>query len=147
MLACFAAVANANSYEAPDDCDWHQVDNDVFAVSLTCHLSAINSDQEKTNFSVIPSRGTQSLTVRCTESDLSKLERNAFANLHELEELNIEDCKIERIPAGVFSGLGKLRRLKISAGAKLDAFTNCAFLLSKIAWYRLSPSTASESPS
>ena len=64
-LAAFATVAVG--YESPEDCEWHPVDDDVAgdaAVGLTCHLSAINSNSERTNFSVIPSRGTVRLDVR-----------------------------------------------------------------------------------
>ena len=62
-LAAFAAVATAAAYESPEDCEWHPVDESD-AVGLTCHLSAINSNSERTNFSVIPSRGTVRLDVR-----------------------------------------------------------------------------------
>lgn len=62
-----AFAASPADYESPEDCEWHPVDDDVAgdaAVGLTCHLSAINSNSERTNFSVIPSRGTVRLDVR-----------------------------------------------------------------------------------
>ena len=60
-LAAFATVAVG--YESPEDCEWNPVDEGD-AVGLTCHLSAINSNSERTNFSVIPARGTVRLDVR-----------------------------------------------------------------------------------
>ena len=125
LLACCwllppGSTGNGPLYNAPDDCDWYQmVEEDGLAISLTCHLSAINSNLERTNFSVIPSFGTRSLTVRCNESNsISSLEPAAFANLKELQELNIEGCLIERIPNRAFDGLDKLKKLTIKTSAK-----------------------------
>ena len=53
FLAILRPTAAFAPYEAPDDCEWNFVnDESGFAggVSLTCHLSAINSHLEKTNF-------------------------------------------------------------------------------------------------
>ena len=103
-------------YEAPDDCDWDFIEEErgfAGGVSLTCHLSAINSHLEKTNFSVIPTDGTRKLTVKCKETALSSLEVRGFANLHHLEELVIDSCRLEHIPALAFDGLTRLKSLKI----------------------------------
>ena len=62
------AATSVLAYESPEDCEWHPVDDEGGeeggAVGLTCHLSAINSNSERTNFSVIPARGTVRLDVR-----------------------------------------------------------------------------------
>ena len=68
-LALAALSASVLAYESPEDCEWHPVDEEGGeegdgAVGLTCHLSAINSNSERTNFSVIPARGTVRLDVR-----------------------------------------------------------------------------------
>lgn len=83
---------------------------------LVCELRTINSEFDKTNFSVIPSLGTVSLTILCAESipSESRLLNGSFEHLHELEELNIEHCKLMEIPPGGFSGLPVLRNLSIS---------------------------------
>ena len=80
---------------------------------MTCHLSAINSHLERTNFSVIPSDGTKKLTVKCKESTLSHLEARGFASLAHLEELVIDQCRLEHVPALAFDGLPRLKSLKI----------------------------------
>ena len=50
IFACLATLGN--SYEAPDDCDLTFLgDSEEDGFGLTCHLSAINSNLEKTNFS------------------------------------------------------------------------------------------------
>ena len=66
LAALAVASAATEAYESPEDCDWHPVvdGGDGEAVGLTCHLSAINSNSERTNFSVIPARGTVRLDVR-----------------------------------------------------------------------------------
>jgi Leucine-rich repeat (LRR) protein len=115
LLALHSVLA---FYEAPDDCDWDFIDDESgFAggVSLTCHLSAINSHLEKTNFSVIPNEGTRKLTVKCKETSLSQLEARGFASLNYLEELVIDSCKLEHVPALAFDGLNRLKSLKIQS--------------------------------
>ncbi len=111
LLAGFAAAG----YEAPDDCELDNGDgNDQDGFSLTCHLSAINSDTERTNFSVIPSSGTAALTVVCSDAaDASALEPAAFADLRDLRELSLVGCRLGRIPSGAFLGLEKLEKLTV----------------------------------
>lgn len=117
-LAAFMAASTTAFYEAPDDCEWEFIEEaSGFAggISLTCHLSAINSHLEKTNFSVIPSDGTKKLTVKCKEATKSNLEAGGFANLNHLEELVIDSCRLEHIPALAFDGLTRLKSLKIQS--------------------------------
>lgn len=84
------------------------------SLHLLCHLSAINSDSEKTNFSVVPAEHTVSLTVRCTDkSSVSYLEPRGFRSLVWLEELALEDCNLDSIPDRAFQGLTKLKSLTI----------------------------------
>ena len=117
ILTLLAVMATTEAfYEAPDDCDWDFIEEErgfAGGVSLTCHLSAINSHLEKTNFSVIPNDGTRKLTVKCKETSLSHLEARGFANLQHLEELVIDSCRLEHIPALAFDGLTRLKSLKV----------------------------------
>ncbi len=114
---CFA-------YETPDDCDLEDDGGEGAGVALICHLNAINSDLEKTNFSVIPAHGTRSLTVRCRQPDLlSTLEPEAFSSLgRDLLDLSLEGCNVATLPSGAFAGLRNLRQLRVvSARASLLA--------------------------
>ena len=115
LAASFPAVEAG--YEAPDDCEWNFINEESgFAggVSLTCHLSAINSHLEKTNFSVIPIEFTRKLTVKCKEPTKSNLDARGFVSLgSHLEELVIDSCRLEHIPAMAFDGLTRLKSLKI----------------------------------
>lgn len=131
LTVAFLALASASAYEAPDDCDWTFVDDESGfqgGVALTCHLSAINSNVEKTNFSVIPSEGTKKLTVKCGDSSLSHLDKAAFASLYQLHELVLDGCRLEHLPPLAFEGLTLLKKLTIQTkhtstmSVAIDAF-------------------------
>jgi hypothetical protein len=84
---------------------------------LDCLLSAINSDAERTNFSVIPAAHTVSLTVTCADELVSgALEPEGFRSLVWLEALAVERCNLAALPPRAFVGLNRLRSLK--AGRK-----------------------------
>jgi hypothetical protein len=81
---------------------------------LTCLLSAINSEAERTNFSVIPAEETVGLTVRCADEVVrSQLEPGGFSSLVWLEELRLDRCSLDRVPARAFLGLARLRKLQV----------------------------------
>ena len=131
ILLCFLLVAGVLSYEAPDDCEWTFMDDESGfqgGVSLTCHLSAINSNVEKTNFSVIPSDGTRRLIVKCNDASLSHLDKAAFASLYQLQELVLDGCRLEHLPPLAFEGLTLLQKLTITTrhsatlSVAIDAF-------------------------
>lgn len=97
----------------PDDCTPVPVEN---GLALDCVLSAINSAQERTNFSVLPWQHTLSLTVRCRDSQVrSHLEADGFRNLVHLRQVRIEGCNLAVIPSRAFWGLRKLDSLAISS--------------------------------
>ena len=115
-ILCLSA-SWTQAYEAPADCEWAfftEQDSET-RIALTCHLSAINSDSEKTNFSVIPSDFTAGLTVKCSDliQEGSRLEPGLFSSLRSLEELTLDGCRIEHIPDSTFVGLNKLRLLSL----------------------------------
>ena len=85
-------------------------------MALECTLSAINSQAERTNFGVIPSELTVGLTVRCSDGQsLSELDPEGFRSLVWLEELQLRDCRIDKIPDRAFLGLTRLKSLTVSA--------------------------------
>jgi Leucine-rich repeat (LRR) protein len=56
--------------------------------------------------------------VAASPMTISHLERGGFASLHQLEELVIENCALDRLPSGAFSGLGsRLQRLTVRQSA------------------------------
>ena len=115
------------TYDAPDDCEYNFLDDlkgYSGGISLTCHLSAINSNMEKTNFSVIPSQLTRKLTVVCRDVlAVSRLEPGSFSTLTRLEELTIDGCLFEHIPALAFEGLNRLKKLTIHTARRQHQIT------------------------
>lgn len=100
-------------YDAPDDCRFSiSASSDV---SLACNLRTINSEFDTTNFSVIPSEHTVSLTVLCNDTIMAKstLEPKSFVHLGRLKELSLEHCKIAKFGQDVLYGLRDLRNLTI----------------------------------
>ena len=103
-------VIRSEKVPVPDDCSSSPFEN---GLSLQCSLSAINSDNEKTNFSVIPSELTLALTVRCREPAVGQLEPDGFRSLFHLKSLTIDGCNLKGIPNRAFWGLEKLESLTI----------------------------------
>ncbi|CAB3375491.1 Hypothetical predicted protein [Cloeon dipterum] len=129
VAAAALAARDPLRYEAPDDCQWTPRTQDE--VALKCSLRTINSEFDRTNFSVIPAEHTTSLDVRCDpEVDLkSTLPEDAFAHLVRLRELLVVDCKLATWPSSVLLGLADLRNLTVRTGnlkwpleLKADAF-------------------------
>lgn len=102
-----------SKYEAPDDCKYTILNN--LDVSLVCNLRTVNSEFDTTNFSVIPSENTVSLTVLCNDEIMTKssLDPKSFIHLARLKELTLEFCKFGKLSQEVLFGLNDLRNLSI----------------------------------
>lgn len=100
-------------YDAPDDCKYRVTPDDE--VDLVCNLRTVNSEFDNTNFSVIPSEHTASLTIMCNEAIMarSKLQPKSFAHLMRLKALSLEYCKIGKFGNDVLSGLSDLRNFTL----------------------------------
>lgn len=104
---------NKSLYQAPDECRWSGYnDNDI---TLICKLRTINSELEKTNFSVIQSKNTIRLRLECNDGLFfqSSLTPGSLKMLDELVSLSIEYCKLGSLVEGSFKGLKDLRNLTI----------------------------------
>lgn len=103
-------------YDAPDDCRLTDNRNEDF--SLACNLRTINSEFDTTNFSVIPSDHTVSLSIVCnnTIKVKSTLEPRSFGHLAMLKELSLDHCKISKFNKEALYGLGDLRNLSVRTG-------------------------------
>lgn len=130
-------------YQAPDECKWYSVtadgEQEVSAgtpddqeVALVCRVRTINSEIEKTNFSVIQPQYTVKLKIVCGETFFFKSSVNpgSFQTLIDLRDLSIEFCKIGNVTAGAFRGLRQLRNLTFVthnddwAGMNLNVYPN-----------------------
>ena len=129
VVTSVTSEAASPSPPVPGDCLPSPRGDGGQGLDLLCHLSAINSDQEKTNFSVVPADHTVSLTVQCTDRDsVSHLEPRGFRSLVWLEELAIIDCNFQTIPDKAFLGLTRLKSLNIKSSTHGDlTFTRGSF--------------------
>ena len=81
---------------------------------MTCRLSAVNSAEEKTNFSVIPFESTFKLGVLCQNTfSVSHLEADGFRSLVHLRHLALQGCNLHALPARAFWGLRELETLAV----------------------------------
>ena len=100
----------------PEDCT--PTTNEM-GLALECSLSAINSAEEKTNFSVIPSEHTIKLIVKCQKSNVvSNFEADGFRSLKYLRHLVIDQCNFQSISPRSFWGLKDLESLSIKTPSK-----------------------------
>ena len=130
LLAVTSVTSEASAPPpVPGDCLPSPRGDGSPGLDLLCHLSAINSAEEKTNFSVVPAEHTVSLTVQCTDRDsVSHLEPRGFRSLVWLEELAIIDCNFQTIPDKAFLGLTRLKSLNIKSSTHGDlTFTRGSF--------------------
>ena len=112
LILSLLLVALASSEPpVPDDCQSRTFEDGGLA--LDCSLSAINSDAEKTNFSVLPSEHTKSLTVKCRDPILSQLEADGLRSLRHLKSLTLDGCHLRSIPSRAFGGLTNLVSLTV----------------------------------
>ena len=115
VISCLQFHIDAFHYEAPEDCEWRVIDSETKDVSLECKLRTINSDFDSTNFSVIQARYTAKLRISCNDVLFfqSTLSNRSFDNLIDLQELNIQYCKISEVPLAAFQGLYRLKNLTL----------------------------------
>ena len=103
-------VVGKDPADIPADCISSPFED---GIDLMCSLSAINSADEKTNFSVVPHEHTLGLTVRCRQSALSSLEPDGFRSLKHLKKLTLDGCHLRSLPGRAFRGLEQLRSLTV----------------------------------
>ncbi|XP_071521732.1 toll-like receptor Tollo [Panulirus ornatus] len=101
-------------YHSPDDCQVTSLPG-TDLVALLCRLRTINSELDPTNFSVIPTRNTVRLRIECSDVLFfqSALQNKSFVRMRELQDLDIEYCKIGEVPREAFLGLTNLRNLTL----------------------------------
>lgn len=84
-------------------------------MQLTCHFRTLNGALDSgANLSLIPAERTFGLSLLCEDVLFeSSLPNRSFERLHQLRELHIEHCKLNELPADLFSGLSELRQLTL----------------------------------
>ena len=81
---------------------------------LTCYLRTLQSDIDATNDQI---SNVRKLNVVCSDVFFfeSQLKSEHFGSLPNIEELNIDFCKIRHLPARAFAGLSNLHRLSLQS--------------------------------
>lgn len=114
LLWVVAASVGPDYHSHHDDCQATSLPGTDLA-ALLCRLRTINSELDDTNFTVIPRRNTAKLRIECSDVLFfqSSLQNKSFIRLRELQELDIEYCKIGEVPREAFLGLTNLRNLTL----------------------------------
>jgi len=104
--------------QTPPECQrevLHQTESIETLFRLHCNLRTINSEYDQTNFSVIPWRGTVSLSIQCAQlvQHRSSLDNHGLQHLSQLQDLSISHCKLTSLPSNSLAGLVRLYNLSI----------------------------------
>ncbi|MCL4140720.1 UNVERIFIED_CONTAM: hypothetical protein GTU68_029406 [Idotea baltica] len=104
----------AHDYPSIQDCQVTSVPGSDL-VALLCRLRTINSEIDAANFSVSPPLDTVKLKIECSDVLFfqSALQKKSFYHLKNLENLDIQYCKIGEVPKEAFLGLNKLRNITL----------------------------------
>ncbi|XP_065156657.1 toll-like receptor 7 [Atheta coriaria] len=115
LLAFFAAVAWAR-FDGPEQCTSRVDSTDTAAatrLAVTCRMRTL--DESSANLSTLP-EGITRLRLFC--SDVSHFESTlpsgAIRRLEDLQELQIESCKLTNIDSNSFFGLKSLKKIAIN---------------------------------
>lgn len=135
LSALFSVIGPVGSQgpggsQTPKDCSRERLGHGpIPTFSLICDLRTINSEFDKTDFSVIPSVGTVSLSIRCGEeiSYESQLLNHSLSHLSELKDLRIRFCKLGKLPSQAFYGLSQMRNLTIRTESEANSDFSLSF--------------------
>lgn len=114
--AIFVFVAvDASRPDGPEQCTWLPDNNDTTTtkLSITCKLRSL--DGTGANLSALPAEGTSKLRILCSESLMfeSSLPKDSLQRLHDLQEFQVENCKLATIPEDALESLFNLKRLSV----------------------------------
>lgn len=127
LLLMSASLGKTLRHKPPNECEWlavtaygdetiaSQTVSDEQEVALHCRVRTMNSELEKTNFSIIQPQYTVKLRIECNSQLylLSSLGTGTFQTLIDLKELTIDSCKLNGMARESFRGLRQLRNLTV----------------------------------
>jgi len=127
LLVMSASLSKTLRHKPPNECEWlavtaygdetiaAQTVSDEQEVALHCKVRTMNSELEKTNFSIIQPQYTVKLRIECNNQlyVLSSLGVGTFQTLIDLRELTIDSCKLGALSRESFRGLRQLRNLTV----------------------------------
>ncbi|CAH1373655.1 unnamed protein product [Tenebrio molitor] len=112
----FASSSLATRFDGPEQCNWLPDNNDTSSTkfSVTCRVRTL--DGTGANISALPAEVTSRLRIICSEVLFfeSALPTQGLQRLHELEDLQITNCKLLAVEPNSLDGLYNLKRLSIT---------------------------------
>ncbi|XP_023022264.1 toll-like receptor 7 [Leptinotarsa decemlineata] len=110
-----ASTFSAMRFDGPEQCSWLPDNTDTSSSKLAVYCRIITLE-ESANISSLPAEVTSRLRINCSEVTFfeSVLPSKALHRLHELEELQISNCKLLSIPSNSFEGLYNVKKLSIN---------------------------------
>lgn len=76
---------------------------------LNCNFHSLQSRE----IQIITENNIEKININCDSDVFSDFPQNVFNKMHKLEELSMNNCKIGQIKESDFSGMNKIRKLKI----------------------------------
>ncbi|CAH1173839.1 unnamed protein product [Phaedon cochleariae] len=114
VLFSFWAVSAAR-FDGPEQCSWlpDNTDSSSSKLSVTCRVKTL---EESANISSLPAEVTSKLKIFCSDVLFmeSVLPTQGLHRLHELEEFQINNCKLLNIHPNSFDGLYNVKKLAIN---------------------------------
>lgn len=113
---CFALISitlASAKFDQTGECHWLPDNNNTSTTKLAISCRYRTLDSTGANLSALPVEGTSKLKIRCND-DLfyeSVLPSQALQRLHDLQELNVEGCKILQLEASSFETLANLKKI------------------------------------
>jgi Leucine-rich repeat (LRR) protein len=102
----------SSSLESPSECRWEYNKSTKHTI---CHLRTLETSQSAELLQ--EALGTEKLDIICDDSSMaeSQLPKKLFRDMSSVSEVNIDGCKIVRLPDGAFDGLNGLKKLTMNA--------------------------------
>ncbi|CAL4116352.1 unnamed protein product, partial [Meganyctiphanes norvegica] len=106
---------DAFTFQSPENCKWRLQDGNINQIALDCSIRTINSDVDIFKIRSDQSEQITSINVDCSDVLFfqSTLEPRAFQRFYHLQQLDIQFCKLNSLPAGTFLGLDNMKSLTV----------------------------------
>lgn len=111
-----SALIAATRFDGPEQCSWLPDNNDSSSSKLAVTCKVRTLEESGANISSLPAEITSRLRILCSDVLFfeSNLPSQGLHRLHELEDLQINSCKLLYIEPNSFEGLYNLKKLSVN---------------------------------
>ncbi|CAH1971317.1 unnamed protein product [Acanthoscelides obtectus] len=110
-----AAFSVAARFDGPEQCSWLPDNSDTSSskLAVTCKVRTL---EDTANITALPAEVTSRLRIQCSDVLFfeSSLPTQGLHRLHELEELQVSNCKLLNIAPNSFEGLHNVKKLSVN---------------------------------